>query len=405
MPSATRTIYFKEAQQRWELQASPAAFHVDGNGKCTDTVTVVLYSVKGTERTEVDGGTVTVYYDGESMGNFTLPLKIHASGSGGDEQNLYVARALEESPDYFVVGGVNGSNDLEIPVIYDGAPGQKGEKGAVLRGPQAWSDLPVGYEFYAGAEGEEIKDVVLYNGSYFSCIKSHTKSATNYPLSDEDTANGYWAKGDKVELIATKILFSTYALVKNLGVEAIEMKDASNNVLFEAKDGKVTCKTGTFENITVGGTVKASLMYGKVVKCDFSKSGDNTYTIDPATEPGTTFIPWEGKSVNSKILLPKASDYDGLEINVCMMITGPMTRLALANAQVIIGCSSSSDKIYVKKNIDFDQSTVINDTRVYLANVLEPYTAETNVVLAYNNYAKFASLDGAWWAIIGNFYK
>lgn len=405
MPSATRTIYFKDAQERWELQASPAAFHVNGNGECTGSIDVALYSVKGTERTKVDGVGVAVSYDGKSLGNFTLPLSIIPSNYGNDEHHLYVSSVFAKSPKFFTVSGVNGSNDLHIPVIYDGAPGQKGEKGAVLRGPQAWSDLSDGYNFYAGAEGEEIKDVVLYNGNYFSCIKSHAKSATNYPTSTDDTNNGYWKLGNPIEIVATKILLSQYALVKNLGVEAIEMKGKDGSVLFEAKDGKVTCKTGTFENITVGGTVKASLVYGKIVKCDFSKSGDDTYTIDPATEPGTTFMPWKGKSVNSKILLPKASDYDGLEVNVCMMTTEPMTRTGLALAQVVIGCSSSSDRIYVKKNIDLNQRTIINDKIVYLANVMEQYTAETDVVLVYNNYAKFVSLDGAWWAIIGNFYK
>jgi hypothetical protein len=33
------------------------------------------------------------------------------------------------------------------------------------------------------------------------------------------------------------------------------MKDANGNILFQAKDGAVTCKTGTFENVTVQGTL------------------------------------------------------------------------------------------------------------------------------------------------------
>ena len=54
-----------------------------------------------------------------------------------------------------------------------------------------------------------------------------------------------------MEIVATQILLATYALVKNLGVEAIEMKDSNNNILFQAKNGSVTCKTGNFENINV----------------------------------------------------------------------------------------------------------------------------------------------------------
>jgi hypothetical protein len=256
MPSTTRLIYFKEVQQRWELSASPSFFHVDGNGMCTGAIGVALYSVKGTKRTEVDGVGVTVSCDDETIGNFTLPLSIIPSNYGNDEHHLYVSNYLKESPKFFTVSGVNGSNDLQIPVIYDGIPGQKGEKGAVLRGPQAWSDLPDGYNFYAGAEGEEIKDVVLYNGSYFSCIKTHTKSATNYPTSPEDTANGYWFAAKPIEIVATKILLSQYALVKNLGVEAIDMKDGNGNIIFQAKGGEVTCNKGTFKNIKVIGSIR-----------------------------------------------------------------------------------------------------------------------------------------------------
>lgn len=134
--------------------------------------------------------------------------------------------------------------------------GDKGEKGASLRGPQAWSDCAVGYSFQAGNNGDSYKDLVMYGDNYYSCIKDHVKTASNYPTSIDDNNNGYWQLGDKIDLIATKILLATYALVKNLGVEAIDMKDNSGNILFQAKDGNVICKTGTFENITFSGTMQ-----------------------------------------------------------------------------------------------------------------------------------------------------
>ena len=129
--------------------------------------------------------------------------------------------------------------------------GDKGEKGASLRGPQPWSDCAIGYSFQAGKNGDIYKDIVMYGDNYYSCVKNHTKKATNYPGSTEDSNNGYWQLGDKIELVATKILLATYALVKNLGVEAIDMKDSSGKILFQAKDGNVLCRTGTFENITI----------------------------------------------------------------------------------------------------------------------------------------------------------
>lgn len=129
--------------------------------------------------------------------------------------------------------------------------GAHGAAGAVMRGPQAWTDCAVGYSFYAGEDGEEWKDVVLYKGNYYSCVKSHVKTTTNYPLSTEDTNGGYWKTADKMELVATKILLSQYALVKNLGVETIDMKDDKGNIIFQAKDGNVTCNSGTFKNIKI----------------------------------------------------------------------------------------------------------------------------------------------------------
>lgn len=128
--------------------------------------------------------------------------------------------------------------------------GSKGERGPTLRGPQAWSDCAVGYVFQSGANGEDYKDVVLYGGYYYSCIKSHTKTASNYPGSATDTNSGLWKLADPVEIVATKILLTQYALVKNLGVETIDMKDDKGNIIFQAKDGNVTCNSGTFKNGT-----------------------------------------------------------------------------------------------------------------------------------------------------------
>lgn len=146
--------------------------------------------------------------------------------------------------------GVTHKRTVSFKTVADGQPGAKGDRGPALRGPQAWSDCAVGYMFQSGASGEEYKDVVLYGGNYYSCIKSHTKTASNNPGSATDTNSGLWKLADKFEMVATKILLAQYALVKNLGVEAIDMKDANGNIIFQAKDGNVTCNSGTFTNGT-----------------------------------------------------------------------------------------------------------------------------------------------------------
>ena len=221
-----------------------------------------------------------------------------------------------------------------------------GDRGPALRGPQAWSDCAVGYMFQSGASGEEYKDVVLYGGYYYSCIKSHTKTASNNPGSATDTNSGLWKLADNFEMVATKILLAQYALVKNLGVEAIDMKDANGNIIFQAKDGNVTCNSGTFKNITVKGnssfegSVKANMFYGTVRKV----TPGSTYTIDPVNEP-YNFYYVENPTKRTFIVLPKAANYDGLEINIFtkMPPSSSLSYRTIVKAQ-------DNDDFYVKQN-------------------------------------------------------
>ena len=137
----------------------------------------------------------------------------------------------------------------------DGEDGKRGEVGATLRGPQSWENCGNGYSFQSGASGEEWKDVVIYNSGYYSCIKSHVKSADNYPGSKEDANNGYWRLGSPIELVVAKIILAQYQLVDNLGVKVIEMEDEQGNIAFLAKDGKVICKGGIFQKVSVSGDI------------------------------------------------------------------------------------------------------------------------------------------------------
>lgn len=148
-----------------------------------------------------------------------------------------------------VCRGVTHKRTVSFKTVADGQPGAKGDRGPALRGPQAWSDCAVGYMFQSGASGEEYKDVVLYGGNYYSCIKSHIKTGKETGVNNT-LSTDYWKLADKFEMVATKILLAQYALVKNLGVEAIDMKDANDNIIFQAKDGNVTCNSGTFTNGT-----------------------------------------------------------------------------------------------------------------------------------------------------------
>lgn len=313
-----------------------------------------------------------------------------------DKENISVSL-------YGTIVAINGTSVKERATVLimsgergnPGSSGSKGDRGPALRGPQAWSDCAVGYMFQSGASGEEYKDVVLYGGYYYSCIKSHTKTASNNPGSATDTNSGLWKLADPVEIVATKILLVQYALVKNLGVEAIDMKDANGNIIFQAKDGNVTCNSGTFKNITVKGnssfegSVKANMFYGTVRKV----TPGSTYTIDPVNEP-YNFYYVENPTKRTFIVLPKAANYDGLEINIFtkMPPSSSLSYRTIVKAQ-------DNDDFYVKQN------AAIVSSNIAVEKINVEYTNFKNdvVTTAPNAYIRFKCIGGAWYAISGQF--
>jgi hypothetical protein len=192
---------------------------------------------------------------------YTLILVVEANSNPSKDISISI-----------VCRGVTHKRTVSFKTVADGQPGAKGDRGPALRGPQAWSDCAVGYMFQSGASGEEYKDVVLYGGNYYTCIESHTKTGKETGVNNT-LSTDYWKLADKLEIVATKILLAQYALVKNLGVEAIDMKDADDNIIFQAKDGEVTCNKGTFNNIKVtgdsefSGTMKAVSGSFKSLNC------------------------------------------------------------------------------------------------------------------------------------------
>lgn len=286
---------------------------------------------------------------------------------------------------------INGTPQVyQQEIIQPLKQGAQGNVGAALRGPQAWSDCATGYSFQAGGQGDTWKDVVIYGDNYYSCVKNHAKTATNYPGSTEDNNNGYWQLGDKIELVATKILLATYALVKNLGVEAIDMKDNNGNILFQAKDGNVICKTGTFENINISGIVRSKLFYGSVKQIN-----TGTYAINPSEEPYNWYVisnPISGHY----LILPQASLWDGLEINIITIM------------------ESSTFNIYNRTHIkSIDGDMQIKDSNIYnifsnsilQASVekmgLSFYQFSDYVTMSPNFQYRFKSINGKWYAIDG----
>ena len=291
--------------------------------------------------------------------------------------------------------GAKYDSVITIQPVADGQDGARGDRGPALRGPQAWSDCAVGYVFQSGASGEEYKDIVLYGNNYYSCIKSHTKTASNNPGSATDTNSGLWKLADKLEIVVTKILLAQYALVKNLGVEVIDMKDAIGNIIFQAKDGNVTCNRGTFNNITVKGnstfegSVKANMFYGTVKKV----TPGSTYQIDPVNEP-YNFYYVENPTKRTFIVLPKAANYEGLEINVFTKLSSSssLSYRTIVKAQ-------ANDDLYVKQNA----AIVSSNIAVEKINVEYTNFKNDSITTQSNSYIRFKCIGGAWYAISGQF--
>ena len=293
-----------------------------------------------------------------------------------------------------VCRGVTHKRTVSFKTVADGQPGAKGDRGPALRGPQAWSDCAVGYVFQSGASGKEYKDVVLYGNNYYSCIKSHTKTGKETGANNT-LSTDYWKLADKLEIVATKILLAQYALVKNLGVEAIDMKDANGNIIFQAKDGDVTCNSGTFKNITVKGnssfegSVKANMFYGTVRKV----TPGSTYTIDPVNEP-YNFYYVENPTKRTFIVLPKAANYEGLEINIFTK-SSPSSSLSYRT----IVKAQANDNLYVKQNA----AIVSSDLAVEKINVGYTNFKNDSITTASDSYIRFKCIGGAWYAISGQF--
>lgn len=201
---------------------------------------------------------------------------------------------------------------IPVKTIADGEDGKRGETGATLRGPQSWDNCGIGYDFQCGASGEEWKDVVIYNSGYYSCIKSHIKSENNFPGSDEDQNNHYWRLGSPIEMVIAKIILTQYQLVDNLGVKVIEMKDENDNIMFLAKDGKVICNGGIFQNISVSGDISVGRL----------RYNENTVTDGTSVINGS-FIRGGGTYV-----LPHLSDGEFMRIVVFNPIITRSTPLA-----------------------------------------------------------------------------
>lgn len=162
----------------------------------------------------------------------------------------------------------------------DGEDGQNGKSPAmVFRGDYSSS------KSYYGNENR--LDCVKYGEQfYIARIDPPTSPFSNKP----PTNNMYWNSfGANFESVATGLLMAEQAMIDTLAAGKIVMKDNQGNILFQAKDGNVTCKTGTFENVTVNGDLNISKTNYQVNQVDA-----NGVILGTVVDYGTVYSqdPW-----------------------------------------------------------------------------------------------------------------
>lgn len=175
-----------------------------------------------------------------------------------------------------------------------GDKGDTGEKGASIIFRGDYSDSKTYY-------GNAIRvDVVKYNGTYYVAKKTVGTFSGVAP-----TNTDYWETfGGQFESIATGLLLAEYACIDNLGASAIEMYDNNQNLCLYAKNGTLSCYTGTFQNITIssGCKVAKSLQVGDI--------GSGLLLLSPDEYMGQ----FSGGPIYSSRLLGKFNDTTILEV-------------------------------------------------------------------------------------------
>ncbi|MBR6370127.1 MAG: hypothetical protein IKS24_03495, partial [Bacteroidaceae bacterium] len=269
-----------------------------------------------------------------------------------------------------------------------GATGPRGNRGPALCGPQAWNDCATGYAFKQGAEGEAYVDVVLYNGYYYMCKKSHTKSSTNYPGSSADQTNGYWQLGDSVDLIATKVLLAANAIINFAQTNQIlVMKSDGTTVALGLGGGSyplwigAPAATNAPFKVDIDGKMKATgaEISGKIsaqsLTMPFSaiQETDHTYALD---DPGNIVLPnFAGGSTAILRLPDNNSNFNGRRV----IVSWPPMRTAMEAPHAIMGRIRCPNK----------------DTGSALYSA---YYA-SQIYSAAGGIAEFICIDSTWWLL------
>ena len=273
----------------------------------------------------------------------------------------------------------NWSDPVRI-TPYDGKDGENGKSPAlVYRGVYDSSKTYYGNQYRV--------DAVIYNGIYY-VARIDAGEFHNVAPTNTSKWNNF---GAQFESIATGLLLAENAniagfIFRNNRLES-SLSDANGqpNIILDGVSG----------NSRFSGILKASLYYGSMKK--ITDATNREYQIDPQKEAFNGFFIDEPTNIRF-VTLPKAKDYDGLEIKIYTKQSHwTPDRWTVVQSQ-------STDDFYVKLGNIYNVYDA-NDKKYVAAleNYMTPYTniKGTGCAMIPNVMHTFKSMNGAWFSIQG----
>jgi hypothetical protein len=263
---------------------------------------------------------------------------------------------------------------------YDGKDGENGKSPAmVYRGVYDSSKTYYGNQYRV--------DAVKYNGIYY-VARIDAGEFHNIAPTNTSKWNNF---GAQFESIATGLLLAENAniagfIFRNNRLES-SLSDANGqpNIILDGVSG----------NSRFSGILKASLYYGSMKK--ITDATNREYQIDPQKEAFNGFFIDEPTNTRF-VRLPKAKDYDGLEIKI-------YTKQSHWTPEMwTVVQSQSTDDFHVKLGNIYNVYNA--DDKKFVAaleNYMTPYTniKGTGCAMIPNVMHTFKSMNGAWFSIQG----
>lgn len=390
----------------------------DASKTITGNIKGYAYKYVGDTRTPLANTIIRYGYIIDDSGTYA-ETTTNANGFF-DAENWFNGDNIDDyakgSPSIFAaiqIGGVIVHVEY-ITISLQGDTGGRGKTGRFYYYAQEWSDDPS--VSYAVTDAEA--PYFLYNNNYWVFNPTNNGTYTMSEMGTPSSSSENWKlMVTDFKYLITEAIFGSYAHFGSFIINGdwmisqhgtINGQASTNYAAFDtshpfddvgtnfipnfAVDG-LTGKTYQ-NNSIVRGAIVAKLMYAPTKKITTAN-----YTINPASEAYSTFLR-ENPTSSTWTTLPKASLWDGLEISLFIRkstdedLTEIYHRIGLAEGDSIYFSTG-----YFAHNFGTHTQAEIHVLKEYLPM----RNTESALRIFTNNFYRFKSMFGAWWALDGMF--